>query len=67
MPVKKRYEYDSPLWYRLRKLWKKFLIIKGKGDILEAQKLAREIQSCQRDLNVPVANFEQLLSVVLWE
>lgn len=65
--AKKRYDSDSPSWYRLKKLWRKFLIVKGKGDILEAQKLSREIQSCQQDLNIPIANFEQLQSVVLWE
>lgn len=65
--TKKRYATDSPLWYRLKKLWKKFLITRGKGDILTAQKLAREIQDCQKGLGVPISNFEQILSIVLWE
>lgn len=65
--TKKRYSTDSSSWYRLKKLWKKFLITRGKGDILESQKLAKEIQDCQKNLGVPVSNFEQILSIVLWE
>ena len=65
--AKKRYDYDDNNWYRLKKMWRKFKILRGKGDILEQQKIALEIQKCQRDLNLQVANFDELQSIVLWE
>lgn len=65
--VKKRYAGDSPNWYRLKKLWGKMWALKHSGDILGQQKLAPEIQACQKDLNINVHDFTSLQSIVLWE
>lgn len=65
--MKKRYSTDNPSWFRLKKLWIKYKILRGKGDILAAQKVAIDIQKCQESLGVPKSDFTEVLSVVLWE
>lgn len=65
--TKKRYATDNPSWFRLKKLWLKYKISRGIGDILLAQKIAKDIQQCQKDLNVTIANFDELFKIVLWE
>lgn len=65
--TKKRYPTDNPNWFRIKKLWLKYKILRGVGDILSAQNIAREIQQCQKELGRPVANFDDLFSIVLWE
>lgn len=65
--MKKRYPSDNPNWFRIKKLWRKYNILRGVGDILTAQKVAKDIQQCQNDLKLPIANFDELFSIVLWE
>lgn len=65
--MKKRYATDNPAWFRIKKLWRKHNILRGMGDILGAQQVARDIQQCQYDLNLQVSNFDELFSIVLWE
>lgn len=64
---KKRYATDNPSWFRLKKLWLKYKISRGIGDILLAQKVAIDIQECQEKLGLPKSDFTEILSVVLWE
>lgn len=65
--MKKRYPSDNPSWFRIKKLWLKLKILRGKGDIIAAQQVAKDIQKCQYDLNLPISNFDKLFSIVLWE
>jgi len=65
--MKKRYPSDNPSWFRIKKLWLKLKILRGKGDIISAQKVAIDIQKCQEDLGLPKSDFTELLSIVLWE
>lgn len=68
MPIsKKRYPTDNSSWFRLKKLWLKYKISRGLGDILLAQKVALDIQQCQENLGLPKSDFTEILSVVLWE
>ena len=60
----------NPAWNSLKKLWLKLKIAKGRGDILEAQKIAKGILECQEKLEkegVKKSDFTELLNVVLWE
>lgn len=65
--MKKRYSTDNPSWYRLKKLWRKYNILRGKGDILTAQKVAVDIQQCQENLGLAKSDFTEVMSIVLWE
>lgn len=60
----------DPAWNSLKKLWLKLKISKGRGDILEAQKIARGILECQEKLEkygVKKSDFSELFKVILWE
>ena len=57
----------NPAWNSLKKLWRKFKIAKGRGDIIEAQKIAKGILECQDSLGVPKSDFNELFGIVLWE
>jgi hypothetical protein len=65
--LKKRYPTDNPNWQRLKGLWIRFKVAKRRLNILESQKLARQIQECQMELKLPVSEFKELFSIILWE